>query len=307
MSSLFLFGAGASCFSGPCSPNAPPLGANLFQALRAAGGVAATVDDDLAKVFEKDFEAGMDRFLVERNAQASEFLRDMARFFAPFEPLPENSYFKLLTLLGGARKKSVIVTTNYDLLIEHAIAQSGCLINYGGLSTDNKNIPVLKIHGSCNFLPDTGQAQIAGIAFKVPPNHKGAIIQTKIKIAQRASEIIEFCENQDSIGPALALYSPAKQVLYCSDFINQIQQWWLEALSKASRIYVIGLRVHLVDEHIWGPLASAVAPIHYVGREPEDFEAWAKNTNRKSAYVLADSFEAAIPKIATHHGYRKPL
>lgn len=304
MSSVFLFGAGASYGSGPCIPNPPPLGTQLFSALQSAGGVAATVDIELANAFVCDFEKGMDRFWAERNTQATELLRDMARFFAPFEPLPGNQYLELLRVLGGTRKKAIMVTTNYDLLIEHAVVQSGLLVTYGGLPAADRNIPILKIHGSCNFLPDLQARQISGISFDLSQSTGGSIIEAGVRPARSSREIIDFCDREDSIAPALAMYSPSKQVLFCRGFIKAQQQAWLDALTAAARIYVIGLRVHPVDEHIWGPLAEARAPIHYVGREPDDFIAWAATMGRRSAYVLADSFEGAIPSIALHHGYR---
>lgn len=304
MSSVFLFGAGASYGSGPCAPRPPPLGAQLFPALQAAGGVAATVDVDLANAFVRDFEEGMDRFWAERNTQATELLRDMARFFAPFEPLPGNSYLELLRVLGGTRRKSVMVTTNYDLLIEHAVVQSGLLVTYGGLPAAERNVPILKIHGSCNFLPDLQPRQISGISFDLSQSAGGSIVEAGVRPARSAREIIDFCDREDSVAPALAMYSPSKQVLFCKGFVQAQQQAWLAALSSAARIYVIGLRVHLVDDHIWGPLAKARAPLHYIGREPDDFITWASNTGRRSAYVLADSFDGAIPSIAMHHGYR---
>jgi hypothetical protein len=246
----------------------------------------------------------MDRFWVERNTDTSLFLREMARFFAPFEPLSGNSYLELMRVLGGTRKKSVMVTTNYDLLIEHAIIKSGLLVTYGGLPAPEGNVPVLKIHGSCNFLPDLPPRMFSGILFELDPSKGSSIIGAKIKIARSAKEIIEFCNREDSIAPAIAMYSPSKQVLFCKDFVQAQQQAWLANLASASRIYIIGLRVHLVDEHIWGPLAKVRAPLYYVGREPDEFVTWARETGRRSAYVLADSFEGAIPRIAIHHGYR---
>ena len=130
MSTLFLFGAGASFGSGPCSPNPPPLGGELFGELRKGGGVAARVSEDLAELFRRDFEAGMDRFWRDHNTWTSELLRDMARYFAVFEPSEGNHYMALIAALGGTRKKAVFATTNYDLLIEHAIVRSGFLISY---------------------------------------------------------------------------------------------------------------------------------------------------------------------------------
>lgn len=308
MSSLFLFGAGASFGSGPCWPYRPPLGKDLFPALQAEGGVAATVDADLANLFVEDFEAGMDRFWKERNADTTELLRDMARFFAPFSPSPGNYYGELLRVLGGSLKNSIMVTTNYDLMIERAVCDAGFHVQYGGFPAHEGNIPILKIHGSCNFLPDlqSQNMQIWGVKFNLSQAASGSsIIETGIRPAQHLEEIIHFCRSEDAIAPALAVYSPSKQVLFCSKIIQEYQRAWVNALSKVTRIYVIGLRVHLVDEHIWGPLSKSKTPIYYVGLEPEDFLEWARKSNRRHAYDLAKSFEEAIPKIAQHHSYKK--
>lgn len=203
MSSLFLFGAGASFGSGPCAPHPPPLGDQLFPALQAAGGIAATVEADLANAFA-NFEVGMDRFWAERNTQTTELLRDMARFFAPFEPLPGNCYGRLLQILGGTRRKSIMVTTDYDLLIEHAVIQAGLLVTYGGLPAPESNIPILKIHGSCNFLPNLQGGQITGISFDLSRSGGGSILNASVMVARSAGEIIDFCNRETSIAPALA-------------------------------------------------------------------------------------------------------
>lgn len=303
MSAVFLFGAGASFGSGPCHPHAPPLGAKLFTELRAAGGIAATIDDDLANAFD-DFEVGMDRFWAERNSETTELLRDMARFFAPFTPLPGNAYLKLFKILGGTREKAVMVTTNYDLLIERAAAISGCFTSYTGFPVGERNVPVLKIHGSCNFLPDIPPMMFSNIEFDLSNSPNVSVLESRIKIATSTAEILQFCNTENSIGPALAMYSPSKHVLYCRDVLEMQQKAWLGALSDASRIYVVGLRVHTIDKHIWGPLANSKAPIHYVGREPKDFTDWANDNNRQEAYVLANSFQEALPGIAEHYDYR---
>lgn len=303
---MFLFGAGASYGSGPCFPCPPPLGSQLFPALQAAGGVAATIDEDLSKAFN-DFEVGMDRFWLEKNTHTPAFLREMACFFAPFEPLPGNSYLKLIKLLGGTRKKAVMVTTNYDLMIEHAISKSGCLVSYRGFPVPEQNVPVLKIHGSCNFLPNVPLGNIKGLVCDLSKTPEMSIMDVDIRPAFNAQEIIDFCKSEDSYAPALAMYSPSKHVLYGKKYVEAQKNYWLEELSRVSRIYVIGLRVHLVDKHIWEPLAKSKVPIHYVGLEPDEFTEWAKNNNRQSSFVLANSFEDALPKIALHLDYRGTL
>jgi hypothetical protein len=301
MSSLFLFGAGASFGSGPCTPSPPPLGGALFDELRRVGGIAREVDDGLAQVFRDDFEAGMDRFWNQHNTWTSELLRDMARYFSAFEPEDGNLYIKLIAALGGTRRKAVFVTTNYDLLIEHAIVRSGLLIAYGGLPAAPRNIPILKIHGSCNFLPEMGTGGFSGIGFDLSQSEGGAILETPVRVARSTQEILDFCATEDSIGPALAMYHPTKRVLYCRGFIQHQQALFRSSIEAASRIYVIGLRVHPVDEHIWLPLAAAKSPLFYVGQEPDIFGRWARENHRRRAFPIASSFAEALPIVAAHH------
>lgn len=304
MSSLFLFGAGASFGSGPCTPHSPPLGAALFNALQEKGGVAAQVSQELADMFKSDFEKGMDRFWSEHNPAVTPLLLDMARYFAPFEPLPGNAYLELVKVLKKGMKKAVMVTTNYDLLIERAICMSGLYVSYCGFPVEKHNIPVLKIHGSCNFLPDIPHNQFQGCSFDLSSAPNASIIEANVRVANSTNEILDFCNREDSVAPALAVYSPTKNVLFCKGFVQEQQKAWREALHAASRVYVIGLRVHLIDTHIWGELAKTKSKIFYIGREPQDFLSWAHQVKHRSCYVLDDSFDTAISKIATHHGYR---
>lgn len=261
------------------------------------------MSEELAELFRHDFEAGMDRFWTEHNTWTSELLRDMARFFAPFEPCDGNLYMALIDALGGTRKKAVFATTNYDLLIEYAIVKSGLLISYGGLPAAPRNMPVIKIHGSCNFLPDMGSGGISGIGFDLSQSEGGgSVLDAPIRVAQSTREILEFCAKEDAIAPALALYHPSKRVLYCRSFVRQQQASYLSSVKSASRIYVVGLRVHTVDAHIWQPLASVNTPLFYVGREPGDFTEWARQNKRKSAFSVTASFAEALPTIRSHHG-----
>ena len=92
MSTVFLFGAGASYGSGECYPKNPPLGFQLFDELQGWGGVATTADENLRDTFKKDFEAGMAEFFRTRNTDITRFLREMADYFAQFEPGTKNYY-----------------------------------------------------------------------------------------------------------------------------------------------------------------------------------------------------------------------
>lgn len=300
MSSVFLIGAGASFGSGPCTPENPPLGTHFFEEFKKMGGVAATVNDELAELFKSDFEKGMDEFFEKRNTDVTPFLRDMAKYFCQFEPLQGNLYGELINILGKDKKKATFVTTNYDLLIELSATQQGMLISYSGLPAPKNNLSILKIHGSCNFLPDMGGASIKGISFDISASKGGSILETGIKIARSTREILSFCKEEDAIAPALAMYSPDKRVLYCKSFVEQQQEAWRNEVAKAIRIYIIGLKVHAVDDHIWGVLAGSECKKYYVGGEPEEFNAWAKNSGVKNCHIIAARFEETLPIIARH-------
>ena len=303
MSSVFLFGAGASYGSGPCHPHPPPLGDRLFSALQAEGGVAASISDDLAAVFRCNFETGMDRFWNERNTDVTPLLSEMAEYLSRFEPRDGNAYVELLRILGGTRKKATFVTTNYDLLIELAATLRDLHVSYTVKSVPANNIPILKIHGSCNFLPDIGEGRMHGFSIDMSAARRNLdIVDGTVRIAKGANEIREFCRTNNALAPAVAMYSPDKRVLYCSKFVLDQRRYWEIALRNATRVYVIGLRVHLVDHHIWDPLAAFSEHIYYVGREPEDFRAWAESAGRKKARVLARSFQDVLPMIAKHLG-----
>jgi hypothetical protein len=300
---LFLFGAGASHGSGPCAPKMPPLGGRVFEELQELGGEAANVDDDLAAVFSRDFEKGMDHFYRDRKTRVSALLREMAAYFAQFEPLSGNFYVELLTTLKKARRKATFATLNYDVILELAVRASGLRTAYHGFPVPPDNVPILKIHGSCNFWPDPAAVQFRGIVFDAAPGCDGPILEAPMRIARSSAEILRWCEHEDSIAPALALYARSKSVLYCPMFIEKQRSDWLTAVARATAVYVIGVRVHTSDHHVWDPLATTRAPIYYVGRQRDAFIDWAsrRRVAKRKSYVLAESFEAALPLIA-HHG-----
>jgi len=295
MSSVFLFGAGASYGSGECSPSPPPLGRDLFGELQKANGLASTIRSPLADIFAEDFEKGMAAFFRTRNVEVSHFLRDLAAYFARFEPGPTNLYRKLVDALSTTKRGAVLATANYDLLIERSISQAGLKIAYTGPPVPADNFPVLKIHGSCNFLPDLAPSSIRGLSIDI--SRGGRIVEAPVRIAS-PREVLEFCQREDFLAPAIALYAEGKAVLHCSKFVQRQQKAWQDEARNANRIFVIGLRVNPKDSHIWGPLASSRAPFSYVGHDADSFRDWCKNVGRRNATVLGGTFREAFPLIA---------
>jgi hypothetical protein len=159
----------------------------------------------------------------------------------------------------------VLATTNYEVLIEMALNQAGYTIAYSKPANYPKGgIPVLKLHGSCNFLPDFRGGGFKGISFDLTPDpnipleeFSASIYDGHVKPATSLAEVRSFCRNEDSVAPALGLYMPGKHVMRCRSFVEYQQEVWRKAVNRAGRIYVVGAAVYAHDAHIWDVLAGA--------------------------------------------------
>ncbi|WP_151444368.1 SIR2 family protein, partial [Cronobacter sakazakii] len=220
MGILFLFGAGASFGSGPCQPTNPPLGRDLLLRMREEGGIASTIEGDLLDCFIEDPEKGMVKFFKERNIDTTELLKQMCAYLARFRIDDGNVYVKLFNIIKK-RKSICIATTNYDLLIEQAISSVGRYIQYHSSTRAPNNIPVLKIHGSVNFVPT---ASISNIGFEIPADSIGAIFEGPIDVYDNADNIINYCKSDTALSPAVAMYHPKKTVLHCPSFVANQQK-----------------------------------------------------------------------------------
>lgn len=298
MSTVFLFGAGASAFSGPCHPTCPPLGDDLFAALKKAGGIAATLDPSLVAVFENNgFEAGMARFREVRDVDTPELLRDTAAYLSQFAPGPQNCYRQLINALVARRHAAVLATLNYDVLIELAVHQTGMGVEYGAVTRERDNMPVLKLHGSCNFLPDVGTNQFINCRAEGGGDPTNAWMEPPAVRAVSAAEVRHFCRTEDSLAPVMACYAHGKPTPFAPTFVRGQQEKWRAALKSASSVYVIGVRVVPDDAHVWEPLRATKAAIGYVGPEDGPFHEWAAGASRRLDYTVASSFDAAVPII----------
>ena len=121
----FLFGAGASYGSVDCHPSVPPLGKDLFAELEKLGGVAASLSDARREAFRSRFETAMSELYLNDSRLATALQREMSTYFSWFEPKANNLYIKLFRYLIDEQRKFHIATTNYDLLIEHALNVNG--------------------------------------------------------------------------------------------------------------------------------------------------------------------------------------
>ncbi|EPT0780893.1 TPA: hypothetical protein MD067_002954 [Enterobacter hormaechei] len=293
MGVLFLFGAGASFGSGPCRPTNPPLGKDLLLRMRDEGGIASTIEGDLLDCFIADPEKGMVRFFEERNSDTTELLKQMCAYLARFEIDHDNNYLKLLILLKARR--ICLATTNYDMLIEQAICSLGYSLQYSSAERIKNNIPLLKIHGSVNFIP---RLNIRGIRFKISGNSTNAAISdAPIVLYDNAEDIIKYCKSDTALSPAVALYHPEKKVLHCPSIVARQQADFKLEIKRSSKIFIIGLKINPDDKHIWSEIEKTKADVYIVDLDKQHITSWTNSIRKKNIYHIAETFDESIMKI----------
>lgn len=299
MKVLFLFGAGASAYSGECYPTNPPLGADLFEVMEKEGLVPSSIDTTIRNKFIKDFEEGM--YLL--NEQGSQFYnpfqRNLAKFFARFSPGRSNFYCQLLGRLKQRNFlwKTTFSTLNYDCLIERSTSALSIPMRYGPrcLVEAKDVLPVYKVHGSCGFLPNLMGVTLNGCTFKGSKSDVDAPVQSTFQ----QKEITDWCDNpaMNSISPAMAMYMKGKRRAYCPSHIELHYTNWKRALNSCSHCFIIGVRFSEEDNHIWQPCLEAKCVLNYIDPKPSNFMEWAKQNNREKVFHYSDTFEQALDLI----------
>jgi len=299
MAAVLLLGAGASFGSGDVQPHRPPLGNGpdgLFARLETTGGQAASLPSELKELFRDDFEKGMAKFYEYADGDIMRFQREMAAYLAQFTPGKANTYIRLIRTVGPRR--AIYASLNYDLLFELA-AGSLSLNTYYSIEPVITGVRLVKPHGSSNFWPDIPVGTLRNCTFK----GSGADVQAPIRPLSQ-QETLYRCGAEDSLAPAIAMYAENKAVKISPDYVERQQELWKAAVATASRIFVVGVKVHNADAHVWGELAKARAPVTYFGREwdREPYEYWKKATAKKHAYFIETTFDGSIGIIGRQLG-----
>ena len=221
------------------------------------------------------------------------FQRELAHYLATFTPGPGNVYLHLIRELGVNR--FIFCSLNYDLMFELSAAMLGHNTAY--TSEPSKGYArLLKPHGSSNFWPYMPSVTIRNSTFK---RSGRADIQAPIKPLSQA-ETLEKCVTEDSIAPAIAMYAEGKPVKISPDYVEAQQMMWADSVGRASKICIVGARIHLPDKQIWEPLVTCSANLFYFGLESdrEDFERLKEVSKKKNAYFVAADFSSAVQMIS---------
>jgi hypothetical protein len=289
---IVLFGAGASFGSVGVEPYPPPLGNGLFQELAKRGGVAASLPNHIQKLYEKNFEEGMAEFYKYSNGNIMSFQRELAGCLASFQPKSNNVYLKIIQALSCQRV--IYSSLNYDLLFELSAAKLGFFTSYTS-EYQKGAVRLLKIHGSSNFWPDIPTGMLRGCTIS---GSSRADIQAPIRPFDQI-QTLRKCAEEDSVAPAIAMFAVGKAVKISPDFVEHQYEMWVEQVKKSSMIFIIGVRVHEVDEHIWSLIGKAKAIVIYFGFDCDktEFHQWKTKQNKKNAYFFKSNFEDSVPVI----------
>lgn len=288
---VFLFGAGASYGSGDCKPHSPPLGARLFDELEKQGGAFFNISESIKTNFrENGFEAGMSS-VPNHSTLINALQREVAIYLSTFAAPPHNAYSRLFRRLKTVMSSMVVATLNYDLLIEGSLQQSVGGFSY---STRGTLTPLLKLHGSSNFLCRLpfGILRI-GESFNCERFVEGA----ETFIAKSTAEIHAWCKdpNNSQLSPVLAVYEKGKRVHINSSLVEQIQQEFRSAVERATLLVIIGTNYIPEDTHIWSPLEASSARKLIVDPCPSRLRDWAAKTRGETTIIEGGFNDHVLP------------
>jgi hypothetical protein len=244
-----ILGAGASYDCGCTTPTRPPLGCQLLDELARTSDFYVPIAAAYGEVFRRDFEEGF--ALVEQDTEFSDldFLRGMGRYFARFRIDANCRYLRLLAGLSNSFERVVVVTTNYDLLLELSL----CALDRRWDYTFNPGAPakvtLLKIHGSCNFVPQLPDFYRHAMVSK-PVN---VSLDFPIRVILDMEELEQTYAKSGLDFPAMALYERNKRTPVCATFVKQLQRGYEAVIRQSDLVIVSGLRFLNHDEHLWGP------------------------------------------------------
>jgi len=130
VSSVILFGAGASFGAGGIIPNNPPLGVELYPELAKSFPKSwGALPDDAKGQFASNFEKGMGIIWDKYSGAIMELMRHMALYFAQFRPRqPGSTAYATLAKEIRQRKlenQIIIATLNYECLLELEFSHAG--------------------------------------------------------------------------------------------------------------------------------------------------------------------------------------
>ena len=164
MTNLIIFGAGASY--GSDINNTPPLGSNLFSALCDFNPLGwGALSRDLANIFNNDFEAGIVKLFRQNPHSLPVLQRAMAAYFFNFLPHQNNLYIKLSQKIKNTNWDGVLVTLNYERLLELSLINQGLRPIVNRTRVSSEEIEICFPHGCCHLFCDSARGMSGAVSF----------------------------------------------------------------------------------------------------------------------------------------------
>ncbi len=287
MKNLFLFGAGASYGSIDVNPYPPPLGIDLFLRLKGfESRLWSRFPPEIENLFNSNFERGMEEIWNKYSTYTADLMQSLGKYFSRFSIGEENLYYKFINSLkeDDNIQDCLFSTLIYDCLIEGGLLKNGYKLNYFPEYSQNDNvIPILKLHGSCNFI--IAQLQASNIRFS-----KGIVFEGGVK-SIHPSHVNSYFSGNSSLPPVMSIYAKSKPLQVSPEVIKHIQQEWQQNIQKTKKIIVIGVSPNIEDHHIWDFITKTQAKLFYVGNE-ENFNHYTQNYRKtKENEFIKRTFE----------------
>ena len=223
-------------------------------------------------------------------------LRALAHYFTQFRANHGNAYVRLLEHLEGHGVLPGILfsSLNYECVLETAARHYGFpLVSYFDHEATTKDaIAVWKIHGSCNFLPNSvvGGAGVVSFAANAV-SWDGAARLVDPSEARRFIEASAFY-------PAMAVFMEGKPIQSNPSLVRNLQQRWATAVRGAECVGIIGVAPNVADAHLWQPLAETNARIVVIG-DKSAYSKWAdEHRGSKETNIVGSKFDAALSAFA---------
>lgn len=285
---VILFGAGASY--GADNAGTPPLGGDLFEALRTFNPPGwGALESELSSEFKGDFEAGM-TIVAERHPHALPPLqRAMAAYFFNFLPRTTSLYAVMAHRIRDSGWDGSICSLNYERMLELCLGHVGLQPVINSPSEAGKLIELCLPHGCCHLFCDSVQGMAGAVSFAGMNVTTDGPVRPIADPAAFRSRI-----EGDAFPPVMSYFEPQKRTTAGASFIQTQRQRWAQLAVEAETIVVVGIRVRPRDNHIWRPLATSDATIVYCGGPSAvpEYEAWARSERTGSEDVVLDSYFA---------------
>lgn len=268
---VLLVGAGASYGAFDDESHRPPLGDQLFAHLvRFFPETWGKLPEQMQSEFRKPadgFELGMSA-LREDGKHTQKALIDLGTFFERFRiPSGINRYIALAARLEslGPNVEYAFASLNYETCLEQSLTQSDKTCFYWDDPPKGPArfyVRVVKPHGSCNFVVDTGTNMFFNNSFEIVGIYVGGS-GCRLKVVP-LEEVASAAKT--GFPSAMSVYASGKPDMICPDFVARLRTDWREIVAVADMVVVIGARSNIAsDPHIWQPIVEGKAMIAYIG------------------------------------------